>query len=160
MKNINFIKISLFVAVLALVIFPSVMFANNHLSNDPSTWPDAGEHDAQNNQNVGNTGGGCAGAYTGVGGLEGFVRYLTCILVGSVVPLLFALAFVVFIWGVVQFIANSSDENKRAQGKQFMVWGLVGLFVMFSIWGLVQLLRKTVDPTAGPLGIPTLPKSP
>ncbi|MCE9585038.1 hypothetical protein K8Q94_00195 [Candidatus Nomurabacteria bacterium] len=70
-------------------------------------------------------------------------NYGTCIITKSVVPLIFALAFVVFIWGVVQFIMNSDQEAKKEQGKQFMVWGIIALTVMFSVWGLVSILNNT-----------------
>jgi len=62
------------------------------------------------------------------------------------VPLIFALAFIVFIWGVFQyFIAGGHDEEKRESGKQLMLWGIIGFFVMVSVWGLVNILRGTFN---------------
>lgn len=62
------------------------------------------------------------------------------------VPLLFALAFIVFIWGVFQyFIAGGHDEEKRETGKSLMLWGIIGFFVMVSVWGLVNILRGTFN---------------
>lgn len=62
------------------------------------------------------------------------------------VPLIFALAFVVFIFGVFRyFIAGGHDEEKRESGKQLMLYGLVGFFVMVSVWGLVHILTGTLD---------------
>ncbi len=159
MKNKNLIKIGLYMVALALVVLPLVSFAQN---NNPGTedWFDAAEHDAANNGGT-VTGNSCSDIYAGEGGVEGFVDYLGCLLARSVVPVLFALAFVVFLWGVVQFIMNSADEAERAKGKQFMLWGIIGLFVMFSVWGLVSIIQKTVDPTADDkLFIPSLPKQP
>ncbi|MDQ1299926.1 MAG: hypothetical protein QG636_594 [Patescibacteria group bacterium] len=60
------------------------------------------------------------------------------------VPLLFAIAFIVFIWGVFQyFIAGGHDEEKRETGKSLMLWGIIGFFIMVSVWGLVNILRGT-----------------
>ncbi len=60
------------------------------------------------------------------------------------VPLVFALAFIVFIWGIFQyFIQGGHDEEKREAGKQLMLWGLIGFFVMVSVWGLVHILVGT-----------------
>lgn len=60
------------------------------------------------------------------------------------VPLVFAIAFVVFIWGVFQyFIAGGADEEKREAGKSLMLWGIIGFFVMASVWGLVNILKGT-----------------
>lgn len=62
----------------------------------------------------------------------------------SIVPLLFALATVGFIWGIIQYFINPENEEKRSQGKSYMLWGLIGLFVMVSIWGLVAVFSNTV----------------
>ena len=62
------------------------------------------------------------------------------------VPLVFALAFIVFIWGIFQyFIQGGHDEEKRESGKQLMLWGLIGFFVMISVWGLVHILIGTFN---------------
>ena len=73
--------------------------------------------------------------------------YITGIINDSIIPLIFALAVVSFVWGTVQFfILNAEDEKKREQGRQFMIWGVVALAVMLSVWGLVGILRSTFDP--------------
>lgn len=60
------------------------------------------------------------------------------------VPLVFSIAFIVFLWGIFNFfIAGGADEEKREKGKQFMIWGFVGFFVMVSVWGIVNLLVST-----------------
>ncbi len=61
-----------------------------------------------------------------------------------IVPVIFALAFLVFIWGVFKFVANAGDETKRAEGRQFILWGLLGIVVLFSVWGFVNLLLSTL----------------
>ncbi len=61
--------------------------------------------------------------------------------IGALVGLLVAIALVVFIWGMVVFIASSGSDEKRAAGKQRMIWGIVALFVIISVWGLVLLLQ-------------------
>jgi len=73
--------------------------------------------------------------------LSGLLGYATCLINNSVIPLLFALAVVYFIWGVVQFvILGSGEEAKRTQGRQHMIWGVIALAVMIGIWGLVAIL--------------------
>ena len=56
--------------------------------------------------------------------------------------LLIAFAVVIFLWGVFQFIRAGGDEKTQA-GKEFMFWGIVGLFVMVSVWGIVAILQNT-----------------
>jgi len=70
-------------------------------------------------------------------------NYITCILTKSVVPLIFTLAIVLFIWGVIQYVINTEDEAKKKKGKSFMIWGIIALAVMTSVWGIVAVLGKT-----------------
>ncbi len=78
--------------------------------------------------------------------LANYLEYFTCIIAQSVIPLIFAIAVVTFIWGAVKFfIINAEEEAKRDQGKQFMLWGIIALAVMISVWGLVKILGETVN---------------
>lgn len=48
-----------------------------------------------------------------------------------------ALAFVLFIFGVIEYIAGSANPEKRAMGSKHIAWSVVGLFIMFSFWGIM-----------------------
>ena len=62
------------------------------------------------------------------------------------VPVLFAIAFIVFLWGAFKtFIVGATSEEVKADGKNLMLWGLIGFFVMVSVWGLVNILTGTVS---------------
>jgi Type IV secretion system pilin len=62
-----------------------------------------------------------------------------------VVPTIFAIAFAAFMWGVVKyFFLSSGDEKKRAEGRAFIFWGIIGLVVLFSVWGFVNILLSTL----------------
>lgn len=62
------------------------------------------------------------------------------------VPVLFAVAFVIFLWGAFwTFIVGANDEEVKTKGKNLMLWGLIGFFVMVSIWGLVNILTGTIS---------------
>ncbi len=64
---------------------------------------------------------------------------------GVFVPVLFALAFIVFIWGAFKvFILGANDEEEKGKGKKLMLYGLIGFFVMVSVWGLVNILTGSV----------------
>ncbi len=70
---------------------------------------------------------------------------LNNILTGFVNPLiglLFSVAIAIFIWGVIGFIFNSDNENNRADGKKHIIWGLVGLFIMFAVRGIIALIKN------------------
>lgn len=62
-------------------------------------------------------------------------------IIDPVISLLFALATVMFIWGVVMYVIGSKGEpSKLEKGKQAMIWGIVGMFIMVSAWGIVRIL--------------------
>ena len=86
---------------------------------------------------------GATGTILASGSTVGDVlKYFTCFIQNSIIPLLFMLALAVFIWGMVKFIMASQSAEKE-DGKQFMLWGVVALAVMFSVWGLVNILQNT-----------------
>ncbi|OIO51628.1 hypothetical protein COZ83_01755 [Candidatus Kaiserbacteria bacterium CG_4_8_14_3_um_filter_50_23] len=62
------------------------------------------------------------------------------------VPVLFAVAFIVFLWGAFDaFILGANSEEVKIKGKNLMLWGLIGFFVMVSVWGLVNILTNTAN---------------
>ncbi|MBP6859966.1 MAG: hypothetical protein KBC38_00140 [Candidatus Pacebacteria bacterium] len=77
--------------------------------------------------------------------LELRIGWLLDFVDGYVIPLIFGLAFVVFIWFVfVYFILGGAEEEQRAKGKQFLLWSLIGFVLMLSLWGIVNLLQNTI----------------
>lgn len=66
-------------------------------------------------------------------------------IINALIPVVVALALLVFFWGLVMFIFNQSNEEKRGKGKDIMIWGIIALFVMVSVWGLVNLLAETFN---------------
>lgn len=66
-----------------------------------------------------------------------------CIIISALIPLLITLSVIVFIIGVIKYIAGADEAAKREEGQKFMLYGIVALFVMISIWGLVGILQGT-----------------
>jgi len=52
--------------------------------------------------------------------------------------------FLVFMWGMVEFIANPTDPTKKKKGTDHMMYGILGLLIMVSIWGIVGVVTKTL----------------
>ena len=57
---------------------------------------------------------------------------------------LFGLAIVMFLWGLAEFIIYADNEQKRTDGKKHLVWGLIGLFIMFGVWGIIEVIRNFI----------------
>ena len=72
------------------------------------------------------------------------------------VPVLFAVAFIVFIFGAFQAFILKGGENAAEKGKNLMLYGIIGFVVMLSVWGLVNLVVNTF-PTNNAL--PNTPKA-
>lgn len=61
-----------------------------------------------------------------------------------VVPFIFAIAFVVFLWGVFNyFILGGANEEKRSEGSKFVLWAVIGFVLMISVWGIVNLVKSS-----------------
>lgn len=86
-----------------------------------------------------------------------FLTSLKSLVTTILIPLVFTLALLFFFWGVTKYIWSAGGKEKE-EGKSIMVWGVIALFVMSSIWGLVKLLQTEllVDGTTTEGKIPTL----
>jgi phosphotransferase system glucose/maltose/N-acetylglucosamine-specific IIC component len=65
-------------------------------------------------------------------------------IVQPLIMLMFIVAVVIFVWGVVEMIINAGNEEARAKGSKHMMWGLIGLFIMFGVYGVLNLLVNTL----------------
>ena len=78
------------------------------------------------------------------------------------IGILIAFAVIWIIWNVVRFIMNADNPEKRAPIQSAILWGIVGLFVILSIWGLVRILTNTfrTDTTTPTSQFPVVPVPP
>ena len=76
-------------------------------------------------------------------------------ILGWIVPVLISLAVVYFIWGIIQYMVNASDEEAKKAGRQKIINGLIGLFVIIAFWGIIRLVTNTF--LVGPDVTPPLP---
>jgi uncharacterized membrane protein len=77
-------------------------------------------------------------------GVEDFIKSIGR-LVGILLPLVVAIGLLYFFWGLAQFILASGDEDARKEGRSKMIWGVIALFVMTSVWGLVTFVGDQLD---------------
>jgi hypothetical protein len=74
-------------------------------------------------------------------------------LVDQAIPLLIGLGVLFFLWGLVKFVLAAGNEEAKEEGKRIMIWGIVALFVMVSVWGLVGILQNITGAGAGSAGV-------
>ncbi|OGZ15708.1 MAG: hypothetical protein A3J08_02475 [Candidatus Lloydbacteria bacterium RIFCSPLOWO2_02_FULL_51_11] len=85
---------------------------------------------------------------------KALVTFIIDSILTPIIALIFALAFVAFLWGGVQFIQKADDQKAREAGRNKMLYGIIALAVMLSVWGLVNILLTTFGLN---LGFPALP---
>lgn len=91
--------------------------------------------------------------------LNDVIKLIITLLKDYILKLIFALAFVYFMWGVVQYALYPDGESKD-KGKQAMIWGLIALTVMFSVYGLIRIALGTFGVNETEIiKAPTLPES-
>ena len=74
------------------------------------------------------------------------------------IPVIFAIGLIIFLWGLLKFLRAAGDETAIADGKRFIVWGIIIMFVMISVWGLLGIIVQLLGITPGQT--PTLPNVP
>jgi NADH:ubiquinone oxidoreductase subunit 2 (subunit N) len=85
-------------------------------------------------------------------------QYIINLINTVAVPVLFAVAFIVFIFGIFQyFILSKGDEEKQGQARSLMLYGLIGFFLMVSVWGLVNIFVWTFAVNNSPVNFPQAP---
>ncbi|HEY0979919.1 MAG TPA: pilin [Candidatus Paceibacterota bacterium] len=72
--------------------------------------------------------------------------WVKCVITAIIIPLIFTLAFFFFLWNVFRFI-QSSDKTNKEEAKERMWWGIIALFVMLSVWGIISILSNTLGIT-------------
>ncbi|MFH0846299.1 MAG: hypothetical protein V1851_02810 [Patescibacteria group bacterium] len=73
----------------------------------------------------------------------------------AVLPLIVSLALLYFLWGLTLYLKNAGDKQEDA--RMMMFHGIIGFFVMSSVWGLVGILSVTFGTSLQkPAGVPDL----
>lgn len=75
--------------------------------------------------------------------LKGLIQRFVDVIV-IMIPVASGIALLVFFYGLTKYIFNQSNANEKESSKQIIVWGLVGLFVLFSIYGIVNVFKGTL----------------
>jgi uncharacterized membrane protein len=76
--------------------------------------------------------------------LQNFQTYI----IDPAIILIFTAGFLVFIWGLTQFMWNLKDGSGHEEGVQHMLWGIVGMFIMVSVLGIIAIITDFVGSDA------------
>jgi hypothetical protein len=64
-------------------------------------------------------------------------------LINYIVPVLIAMCMVILFWGIVKYVYQAGDGGEKSADKAIIFWGVIALFVVTTVWGLVKLLQQT-----------------
>lgn len=67
-------------------------------------------------------------------------------ILNPLIGLLFSVAVVYFLWGLFVFIKEQDNADAQEEGKRHMLWGIVGIFLMFAVYGILEIVVATVEP--------------
>lgn len=82
----------------------------------------------------------------GSGGYS-LIYKLNATIVNPIIQLLFAIAFLVFLFGIVEFFFGSGNADKVEKGKRHMLTGVIGLFIMIAAFGIINLFLNFIGAT-------------
>ncbi len=61
------------------------------------------------------------------------------------INILFAGAIMYFLFGVMKFVLNQDNETEQEEGKRHMLYGIIGIAIMVSAWGILHFVDSTVS---------------
>ncbi len=75
---------------------------------------------------------------------------ISTFIINPIIYVMFASAFVVFIWGLVQFVANLDNEESRQTGGKHMLWGVIGMVIMVGVNQIINIINETLKQLGPP----------
>lgn len=69
-----------------------------------------------------------------------FISNIKLMILNPIIGFMFAVATVMFIYGIVEYIWGAENKDKIEDGKRHMVWGVIGMFVMLVVYGILNVL--------------------
>lgn len=64
-------------------------------------------------------------------------------IIRTIIGILFPLATAIFLWGVIEYMRAAGDEKKIKDARQKITYGIIGLFLMVAVWGIVHVILVT-----------------
>jgi hypothetical protein len=76
--------------------------------------------------------------------VETLMKSINKVVINPIIIFLFAVALVYFVYGLLQYLTSPDNEEIRKKSKSHMIWGVVGLFIMVAVFGIMRLILSTV----------------
>ncbi|MBI5139711.1 hypothetical protein HZA26_03840 [Candidatus Nomurabacteria bacterium] len=77
--------------------------------------------------------------------VDTFIMSVNANIINPLIVFLFSLALAFFLFGVLKFLTNQENEEKRTQGKQHMLWGVIGITIMMGVFTIMNIILSTLN---------------
>ncbi len=64
-------------------------------------------------------------------------------IINPLIQFAFIIAFVIFLWGVLEYLRNANSPEGRKKGQDHMIWGIIGFVIMIGVYGILTILTRT-----------------
>ncbi|MBM2817932.1 MAG: protein of unknown function with transrane region [Parcubacteria group bacterium] len=147
-KNIKFKKIKLLriaSIVVALLMMPAITFAFVK-GQDGYNYYNYDQNTTIGGNIFGGSGFGGSGGLLYCSGGSSYPTFCSVIgfflnIIGASIPILISISVIVFVWGVFRYVIAEGEDKEKS--RNVMMYGIIGLFVMVSVWGLVRVVYNT-----------------
>ena len=79
-----------------------------------------------------------------MGDISDFIDKVKLAIVNPLLVLIFAASAVVFVWGAVKYILGSDSEEARMTGSKHMLYGIIGMFIIVAVGGIISIIKNTI----------------
>ena len=98
-------------------------------------------------------------AYAANASVDNLIGKIESMIINPLIGFLFALAILFFLYGVLEFMLNRDNEEKRVEGKSHMIWGIIGITIMIGVFTIMNLILNTIGvnyikPETGNVSLP------
>jgi hypothetical protein len=82
-----------------------------------------------------------------------FIHKVDQVIINPIILLLFAVAVLVFLYGVFVYVKDSGSEDARATGRNHIMYGVFGMFIMISVFGILNLVMNSIGVSPSDTGV-------
>jgi len=76
--------------------------------------------------------------------IQTLIESVTKLIANQLIPTIFGMAVVAFFWGLAIYVYKADEKDSQAKGRSIMTWGIIILFIMASLWGIIAFWQSNL----------------
>lgn len=81
------------------------------------------------------------------------IHKINQVIVNPLITLIFAAAVLIFLYGVFEYVKGADSDDARSTGRNHIIWGVVGMFIMISTFAIMDLIMNTIGANRSENGV-------